>query len=140
MNKVESSMQIAAVQAIEHLFTIRWPEWVMELEDSKKRRYKSSPLHAVPNGGNRNIVTAVTQKREGQKPGVWDLVLEIPMGGYSGLRIENKRPEFRNRKNGGLSFNQLAWGEHYRKVGYKTVVCYHTLEITDAVIEYMDAT
>jgi hypothetical protein len=131
-NNEESKIQCAAVDQIEHLFRIHWSEWVMNLKDSKGREYKSSPLFAVPNGSNRNIITAVNLKREGTKSGVWDLLLDIPRGEWHGLRIESKRPK------GRLSHNQKQWGNHYDKAGYKKVVCYSSVEIVNAVTEYME--
>lgn len=47
-------------------------------------------LFAIPNGGKRNIRTAVKLKREGVLPGVPDLFLAIPRLHYGGLWIEMK--------------------------------------------------
>jgi hypothetical protein len=47
-------------------------------------------LWAVPNGGWRNIATAVRLKKEGVISGVPDLVLSIPRQGYGALFIEMK--------------------------------------------------
>lgn len=49
-------------------------------------------LHAVPNGGYRSGREAVSLKRQGVKPGILDLALDVARGGYHGLRIELKRP------------------------------------------------
>src|SRR5699024_826416 len=48
-------------------------------------------LHAVPNGGARNIVVARKLKAEGVQRGVPDLCLPVPRGPYHGLYIELKR-------------------------------------------------
>ena len=48
-------------------------------------------LFHIPNGGLRNLKTAVRLKAEGVKPGVADLFLAIPSGGFHGLFIEMKR-------------------------------------------------
>ena len=48
-------------------------------------------LYAIPNGGNRNIVTATKLKAEGVKAGVPDLCLPVPRGGYHGMYLEMKK-------------------------------------------------
>lgn len=47
-------------------------------------------MYANTNGGKRDIGTAVKLKKEGQKPGVPDIFLPVPKGGYHGLYIELK--------------------------------------------------
>jgi hypothetical protein len=47
-------------------------------------------LHAIPNGGKRNINVARKLKEEGQKAGVPDICLPVPRGEYHGLYIEMK--------------------------------------------------
>lgn len=135
----EHDLQCAAIPIIEHLFRLRWPEYIMELIDKKtKTKYKVSPLHANPNGGYRGKKAGGSIKAEGGKSGIWDLSLPIPRGCYTGLEIEVKRPYFRNKKNGGLEPNQIAWGDHYDNIGRMCVVCYSTTEIIEAVENYME--
>ena len=45
---------------------------------------------AVPNGGQRNAITAKILNREGVVPGVSDLILLVPRNGFSSLCIEVK--------------------------------------------------
>ena len=47
-------------------------------------------LFAIPNGGHRNILTAVRLKREGVIAGVPDLFLSIPRNEFHGMYIEMK--------------------------------------------------
>jgi hypothetical protein len=47
-------------------------------------------LFAIPNGGKRNIITAMTMKREGVVAGVPDLFLSIPRNEFHGFYIEMK--------------------------------------------------
>lgn len=61
-------------------------------------------LHAIPNGGKRDIRTDAMLKAEGVKPGVPDIFLPIARGPYHGMYIELKR-----RKGGVLSKEQEAW-------------------------------
>lgn len=51
-------------------------------------------LHAIPNGGARNVVVAVKLKAEGVLKGISDIFWPHPRGGYHGLYIE-----FKNGKN-----------------------------------------
>lgn len=48
-------------------------------------------LFHIPNGGLRNLKTAVRLKAEGVKPGVADLFLAMPNNNWHGLFIEMKR-------------------------------------------------
>lgn len=90
-------------------------------------------IFAVPNGGDRNIVTAGKLKAEGVKPGVPDLFLPVPRGIYSGLFIEMKR-----RKGGRVSREQISWISALISRGYKVVVCRGFDEARDALEAYME--
>lgn len=48
-------------------------------------------LFHIPNGGLRNLKTAVRLKAEGVKPGVADLFLALPTAKWHGMFIEMKR-------------------------------------------------
>lgn len=48
--------------------------------------------YAVPNGGNRDPITAARLKAEGVKSGVSDICLPIARKNYSGFYIEMKKP------------------------------------------------
>lgn len=81
---------------------------------------------AIPNGGNRNIVTAKKLKDEGVKPGVPDMF-------FPGLKlfIEMKRT------NGGrLSKDQLLWSERLNKCGYHVAVCKGAAEAVKVIEGY----
>ncbi len=47
-------------------------------------------LHAIPNGGSRNLLEAVNLKRSGVKAGVPDVSWPVARGGFIGLAIEFK--------------------------------------------------
>ncbi len=72
---------------------------------------------AVPNGGHRNKVTASKLKREGVSPGYPDLIVDVPAGGFHGLRIEMKS------LTGFPSREQKQWIERLREHGYRAEVC-----------------
>ena len=75
-------------------------------------------LYHVPNGGSRNPIEAHNLKLQGVQPGVPDICLPVPRGGYHGLYIELKR-----RKGGRLSEEQAGWIDRLNRLGYRAVVC-----------------
>ncbi|HXF63049.1 MAG TPA: VRR-NUC domain-containing protein [Caldilineaceae bacterium] len=88
-------------------------------------------LFAIPNGGHRHAAVAAKLKAEGVKPGVPDLFLPVPRGGYHGLWIELK-----------VGANQLTpaqqqWIEALARFGYLTVVCYGGAEAIAALEQYL---
>lgn len=94
-----------------------------------KYEYLGLMFH-IPNGGKRNITTAVRLKREGVKRGVPDIFIPVPKGKYFGLFIEMKS------KNGKLTDEQKFWIEMLNELGYKAIVCKGFEEARDAVLEY----
>lgn len=95
---------------------------------------------AIPNGGQRGdgtkrgrMIAGANMKAEGVKPGVPDIFLPVPMQPdvgvpttvrYHGLFIEMKKPEYKTRKNGGCSDEQLQWHDALRGQGYVVVVAF----------------
>lgn len=75
-------------------------------------------LFHVPNGGSRNPLEAHNLKLQGVRPGVPDIVLPVPRGGFHGLFIELKR-----RKGGRVSEDQQIWIERLNRLGYRAVIC-----------------
>lgn len=75
-------------------------------------------LFAIPNGGRRDYVAAAKLKAEGVVPGVPDLLLAVPHGGYHALWIEMK-----NGKAGELSTAQKEMHVTLRAQGYRVEVC-----------------
>jgi len=97
-------------------------------------------LHAIPNGGKRNVVTATILKKEGVKSGVPDLFLPVARTNYvsyeysevyHGLYIEMKAPK------GVVSQNQLWWISKLREQGYKVAVCYGFEQAKRVIEEYL---
>lgn len=87
---------------------------------------------AVPNGGSRGdsaksrAIRGLAMKAEGVKPGVPDVMVAWPYGGYAGLFLELKRPEDRekDRKAGTLGKSQEPWHDRLRGRGYAVAVAY----------------
>ena len=89
-------------------------------------------MHAIPNGGKRDIRTAAKLKAEGVKPGVPDIFLPVPRGGKHGLYIELKR-----RKGGTVSAAQEAWIRALTEQGYVCAVCHGATAARDEIEAYM---
>ena len=89
-------------------------------------------MHAIPNGGKRDIRVALKLKEEGVKAGVPDIFLPLPMGGKHGLYIEMKR-----RKYGRVSPDQLQWLDALMRQGYMCAVCHGWEMARDVIVEYL---
>lgn len=89
-------------------------------------------LYHVPNGGRRGSAEAGRFKAMGVRKGVPDVALDIPRGGFHGLRIEMKR-----REGGKLSDAQRQWIDHYNAIGYRAVVCHGWQEARMEIEDYL---
>lgn len=105
---------------------MKWAEW------ADKQLEKLKLLHAIPNGGQRNKVTAAKLKAEGVKPGVPDLSLPVARGKYHGLYIELKR-----RKGGRVSDEQKWWIVALKAEGYQAEVCHGFDEAKQVILDYL---
>lgn len=92
----ESKLQIACV----NWFRMQYPQYRML-------------LFAIPNGGQRNVITAARMKKEGVVSGVSDLFLSVPKREFHGFYIEMKAGE------GKLTENQEEFFRYASKNGYK---------------------
>lgn len=99
MRKKESELQTACV----NWFRFSFPQFKML-------------LFAIPNGGHRNILTAMRMKREGVISGVPDLFLSIGRNGFNGFYIEMKQGK------GTLTENQEIFFQQAKKHNYKCEV------------------
>ena len=96
-----------------------------------KNHPELSLLHAIPNGGHRDIRVARKLKAEGVKPGVPDMCLPVARGDYHGLYIELK-------KSGGRpSDNQKTWLSDLNAQGYKAVIAYGWVDAKTIIEEYL---
>lgn len=116
MNHKESDEQIALFQ---------WAEWI------KPQYPELSLLHAIGNGGKRNVREAAGMKREGVKAGVSDIFLPVARKDYHGLYIELKAEK------GKLSDNQKWWIAETTKQGYLAKVCFGWLEAAEVIKKYL---
>lgn len=88
-------------------------------------------MYAVPNGGLRDVRVARKMKAEGVKAGVLDINLDVPRGGYHGLRIEMKFGKNKPTK------KQKEWMQKYAEYGYCVKLCYNWIEARDAIMDYL---
>lgn len=88
-------------------------------------------LHAIPNGGKRDPVTAARMKAEGVRAGVPDLCLSCPRGGFHALYIEMKVG--RNRP----SPEQQEWAALLRAEGYRVETCYGWQAAAQVIADYL---
>lgn len=89
-------------------------------------------LYHVPNGGSRGPAEAGRFKAMGVKKGITDVALDVPRGGFHGLRIEMKR-----REGGTVSQDQRDWIDHLNANGYRAVVCYGWDEARMEIEDYL---
>ena len=89
----------------------------------------------IPNGGSRDPREAHNLRMQGVKPGVPDICLPVPRGGFAALYIELKR------KSGGvLSDNQRVWLKALSRAGNRAVVCRGFDEARETILEYLRGT
>ena len=89
-------------------------------------------IFAIPNGGKRNIVTAMKLKAEGVEPGVPDIFFAHARLGYHGLFIEMKKVK-------GGTTSPIQWGviAKLNDAKYYACVCRGAKSATDTLRWYM---
>jgi hypothetical protein len=88
-------------------------------------------LYSVPNGGRRDIRTAIKLKQEGVKAGLPDLCLPVARGGHHGAYIEMKYGA------NGPDEKQKEWLACLREQGYFATVCWGWQEAADVLQRYL---
>ena len=95
-------------------------------------------MFAVPNGGYRDMGTAITLKAEGVRAGVPDIFLPVfqwsvgEPGGLAGCFIEMKVGKNKTTK------EQNEYIEYLQSEGYYCKVCYSWTEARDTLIAYLE--
>ena len=89
-------------------------------------------IYAVPNGANKSPAARMKFKREGLTPGVPDVNIDIPRGGYHGMRIEFKS------KDGQLSKDQRKAIDQLNDQGYWVVTMRDAIEAWEATRWYLE--
>ena len=86
---------------------------------------------AIPNGGNRNLITAKKLKAEGVKKGVPDICIINEGMAYF---LEVKRPASSNSKKGYLSKAQKEKIAELKEAGAEVAVVYSVADVIEACI------
>jgi hypothetical protein len=94
-------------------------------------------LFAIPNGGARSKAAAGKLKAEGVRPGIPDLCLPVPRGGYSALYIELKVPASPGKPKGRETSTQRDMRLALTEAGNHCVVCWGWIEARDAIELYL---
>lgn len=123
-----------ALEAAHGRALVKWAR----LEAVHGNRSDLAWLHHIPNGGARSKAAAGKLKAEGTRRGVWDYCLPTPNSQYHGIYIELKEPGERNKKQGGLTDDQVKFGTFVHRKGYATVVAYEWTEAREALVAYLD--
>lgn len=91
-------------------------------------------VHAIPNGGKRDIVTATNMKREGVRRGVFDIFAPIPRFGCPGFYLEMKF--------GGndLTEEQKEFRKFVVSQGYRASVFWSAVDAFTALMTYLGKT
>ncbi len=93
--------------------------------------WKDGVLFHISNEGIRSPRMGARFKKEGGVPGVADLCLALPRGGYGALYIEMKRPRTYQ------SQSQKLWQKGMEKHGNRYAVCRSLEEFQKVVEEYL---
>lgn len=110
----------------EHREQVRLFVWIDTEQDDEiiKQAY------AVPNGGKRGPLTAKKMKAEGVRAGELDINLDVPRGGWCGLRIELKA------EGGYVTPIQRARINQHRANGFAAEPCFGWEAARDTLREY----
>lgn len=99
---------------------------------ARTRHPELALLFAIPNGGHRHIQVARRLKAEGVRPGVPDICLPVPRGGWHGLYLELKTAT------GATSSEQRSWLEALAAQGYRVAVCRGWEAARECLRAYLD--
>ena len=89
-------------------------------------------MYHVPNEGKRSKSAGARMKQEGLKPGVPDVCLPVPRGGFHGLYVEMKVGKNKPTD------NQREWLAGLKEQGYATAVCYGWEAASKVILKYLN--
>ncbi|MDT3718457.1 VRR-NUC domain-containing protein [Pseudomonas oryzihabitans] len=94
----------------------------------------SKLIYHVPNGGDRHMLTAKKLKAQGVRAGMPDINIDIPRGGWHGMRIEFKATPPRDAD---VAANQEATLQLLNDQGYLAIVCRGVHDAEEHIRAYM---
>jgi hypothetical protein len=106
---------------------------MFRLKQYEHKHPELSLFHHIPNGGKRDIVTAVQMRDSGVRAGIPDYFLPVARGQHHGLYIELKRD-----RGGQTSPAQNAIIARLREQGYRVEVCKGHLAAIRVLEEYLN--
>lgn len=92
-------------------------------------------LHAIPNGGRRDAKEAMALKSQGVKAGILDLSLDVPRGGFHGLKIELKKPVGKCLRE---SKEQTEYIDFCIDQGYECIVSNDFEQVKRLIVSYLE--
>lgn len=88
-------------------------------------------LYAIPNAAKRSARAAQWMKAEGLRPGVPDVCLPVPRGGFGALYIEHKRLGAKPTP------EQSRWLHHLALLGNRCIISHSFDSTRAALLEYL---
>lgn len=125
-SKKPRKINTAPPEKVEQMAVFRWAEM------SKGKFPDLKWLFAIPNGGSRHFLEAVSLKKEGVKPGVADICLPVARGGFHALYIELKR-----REGSKTTEDQKEFMHDMTAAGNKAVITFGWEEAIEVLKEYL---
>ena len=109
------------------------PEHQLQVSCINWMRYQHPKrlIFAIPNGGNRNVITAKKLKAEGVKAGIPDLFMAVPNTQHNGLFIELKAGKNKPTD----KQNEVI--EHLKSAGYRCEVINNFDDFRKTVNDYL---
>ncbi len=108
--KVDEYKQLISEET-EQIHLMTWCRW------AESKYPELSAVYHIPNEGKRSKAAGGRLKEMGLRPGVPDICLPVPKGGYSGLYIELKKI------GGKPTASQIDWLELLDSYGHCVAVC-----------------
>jgi len=95
---------------------------------------KHIPHFSIANGGNRNVLEAISLRQQGVSAGVPDLMVPVSSSGYHGLFIEMKRKGCTLKD---VTKKQREWHKILIGNGYCVLVCFGLDAAIKSVEDYL---
>lgn len=105
------------------------------LRESEIQQAILNYLRSLPGVFAKKIDIGYIPGRTSTIKGMWDIlaIIRQPDGSGSVWFVEVKRPDVRNHKNGGLSDEQVEFGESWRACGGNAIVAHSVEEVIRAL-------
>jgi hypothetical protein len=109
---------------LEHNHQVAFLNWFNGIE-----KFRDLIIFAIPNGGKRNIKTAIKLKKEGVLSGVSDIQILLPNGKTVFIEMKHEK--------GKLSDSQIEFINRAESLGHTVIVAYSCTEASQKFIEFI---